>query len=438
MEDDRNPYLASLLRRARSIGPTRSNNFTKLLEDTDQIQRQPSMKPRTKLQAFFDELQATIMENPAVNALSVLGDPSAMNKAALVYHGTGAEPFKQFSRRFQGTGEGGNAFGVGHYFTDDPGLAIDNYAAMLRKELGGGVRIKGTQDTGEEFQKRLQELVTNAEHGLSDLAPWEYTGIKTILEEVPRDFGRASLLRLPHVKAAKLRLKAEEDSAYLNSRVDPNSPVEEDRYLRPWTMQSNRYKLSSARRGQPYIDSLIPKLEEIPTTEKGGLIRATIPDEVINDNFLQWDKPLREQPKAVLEGLDQLPGWEDSMNFGQDVQDMIRWGKQGQPNYPRPKTSLLDTFNRQYGDSSLVKGSDIYRFMRPPLHSNASEALESVGILGHRFLKGGQSRDLQDFSPGNFNYVSFSDTLPQIQDYLDWPTIRRMRAQGQLQPSSFR
>ena len=113
--------------------------------------------------------------------------------------------------------------------------------------------------------------------------------------------------------------------------------------------------------------------------------------------FLDWDKPLSEQPPAVADALRKI-GFEDA-----------KWPYTGLmgPNSMLTKNSpgqeIYNAVGKERGSNSVGKPRDINK-------AGASEALKEAGIPGIKYLDAG-SRGAGD---GTRNYVVFDDKLISI------------------------
>lgn len=255
------------------------------------------------------------------------------------YHGTPHRGITKFSTDKIGTGEGAQAYGWGLYFAS-------------KREIA------------EYYRTTLTERAPAKLDGVSvdDLPTAEKSAVRMI-QEAGGNVDAA-------LRAARVDMKRDTSGAGAEFHADRVNTL---------------IAISKGRR----------KLE----TSTGQLYEVDIPED---DTMLLWDKPLSEQPPAVLEALkafDLEPGG-------------VRVSAQGVTYDPDVVVG-----EGIYGYISKLEGSD----------KAASEALAALGIKGIKYLDG-TSRDKRD---GSFNYVVFSGDDVQIQQQF------YQQARGAFSPESF-
>jgi len=149
--------------------------------------------------------------------------------------------------------------------------------------------------------------------------------------------------------------------------------------------------------GRADVDAAIASLE------RGNLYTADLPDEMI-DRMLDWDKPLSEQPKAVLETLNPeslgltyttLPNGNHAfVNSNGEILGSIQKG--GTP----------ETFRKNWlGDIRKISGRELYNQLGQGMGGGGktSSALRQAGIPGIKYLDQGS----RDKGKGTRNFVVF-------------------------------
>jgi hypothetical protein len=236
------------------------------------------------------------------------------------YHGS-PHKFDKFDLSKIGTGEGAQAYGHGLYFADAPEVA-KSYADALGPQ--------GAFSVIDDFLSR------NAGRKMSTADVRKSLESRVSIEALAKDDAAVDAIRrlLPTYKPSE----AVTDEALRHYRV-VNDAVE------------RTYK---------------------PSTYKVDISDAKAPQ----DAFLQWDKPLSEQPKAVRDVARQFNGGKD----------------------PRPSMTgeeLLRYIERQRRFTGSGKAED---------------ALREAGIPGIRYLDGGS----RGAGSGTMNTVLFDDSLVKI------------------------
>jgi len=135
--------------------------------------------------------------------------------------------------------------------------------------------------------------------------------------------------------------------------------------------------------------------------KKGHLYKVDIPDKYTN-NFLDWDKPLSEQPETVQKALEPIR-------------------KQIRKSFP------------EYADNPDITGEGIYQLYRQHRGGTAefaSEGLNEAGIKGIRYLDQGS----RAAGEGSRNFVVFDDKIIQMLERNNEPVINALRPQAGFSP----
>jgi len=240
-----------------------------------------------------------------------------------VYHGTPhrfppteANPLGEFDASKIGTGEGAQAFGHGIYLAEKPTVAQD-YQFMLSK-----IDPNTTTYQGKPVEKWYEMAQTEQDraHRLRDQKAIDRANAKLAFWE--------NVMTRRHPEDAK-RVANDPDDG--------------------WPTLAN------------YANSLdMSKFGGIG--EAGSLYKADLPDEMI-DRMLDWDKPIREQPKSV-------------QNIARKViAENLDWND--------PSGKAVDEFYD-------ATGADLYQALESKLGSKqTSDYFRQAGLPGVRYLDAG-------------------------------------------------
>lgn len=307
---------------------------------------------------------------------SLLLDGEALFQPA--YHGS-PHLFEQFSLQKIGTGEGAQAYGYGLYFS-----GMKAVAEHYRKALSGVGKDKAAALNGV----RLYDLdggimAVLRDDGKNDPTTWS--------DETPTDVRRtaerAGLTR-PELYQGLMEIHTRgyfarpgdlrfmrEDLAKALVNLERDAKEEGQRFSQRWRLQEYRAALK-------VIDAFGDALSILPADEKPGrLYKVEIPDD---GDFLDYDKPVSEQPQKIQEALARL-----------DVESAGPWEMQ--------------SGSDAYGRIIRAIQRDNYDADAPRL---ASERLAAEGIAGITYLG-----DRRVVPGGARNYVVFDDKLVKIMDF---------------------
>ena len=281
------------------------------------------------------------------------------------FHGS-PHDFDRFSMDRIGTGEGAQAYGHGLYFAENEGVAR-NYRNRLSPP--SNPTINGSPIT------------------------------KQLLRDVALDIG----IEFPgkSVGVLESRLKSSDDAVNYIEK------------LKSIDMEGLRKTFPDVAKDVETEMAIFSELErrglKIDRPDKGRMYEVNINADP--NDFLDWDKPLSEQPESVR----RLAGWTPEAEaqyraaIGTDTDNLLA-ALEGNGNYteaklPRPQGALpMDSTGGQiYESSKLVPGD-----FRDKVA--ASRALKEAGIPGIKYLDAG-SRAKGD---GSRNYVVFDDKLITI------------------------
>jgi len=297
-------------------------------------------------------------------------------KSIRAYHGSPYK-FDKFDASKIGTGEGAQVYGHGLYFAEREGIA-----RSYRDKLQSTSRAHNTFDGRKITPAYLKELQASPEIHVADFfnfqlppalqgtskaaKPW-------IMERIATNQDKA----LSYTKRAKeLRegLAGRPDgSRIIASTYEPEyfeqmAKVHEGN-IAPWRDLHNRFA-------------------HVPAEKKGAMYEVDI--QADPDSLLDWDAPLRQQPPALLDYIDQ-----------------------------HPQAAKLTSNDIVRGELQEPSGSDIYRRLgqadyladkitRPAI--GGSRALQEAGVPGIKYYDAG-SRATRS---GTRNFVVFDPEMVKI------------------------
>lgn len=300
-------------------------------------------------------------------------------------------------RSHQGKGEGNAAFGAGTYLSTAEGVHKSykgQFTAKAEREAPQSAYVQALRDEVNENSDALLGLMQERD----ELGKWrariggrlDHFDTQEAAREALDDYRQGRLDRLAALKqklvdkvnpdGLEYNISAiRKDIAYIEDKLletDGNQP-ERLQDLIDETTEAGRAMLKryeDAKAAQPNTKS--------PTYE----VSVDIPQ----DQLLDWNAPLSKQPaaRAVLEKDKHAVGAYDvQFNMGMGV-----------------------------GLDATATGEDIYRALKAELGSAraASEYLQSLGILGHKYAAAGGKNDkhpnyvIYDDSRITTNYVHFS------------------------------
>jgi hypothetical protein len=261
------------------------------------------------------------------------------------FHGTPHNILGKFDINKVGTGEGAQAYGHGMYFAEAPSVA-ETY-----KKAGSELKL--------DFGKPLQELNISpyiTTHNLDFDSP-----LNAALSRISKRI-RTDALDNPNLPVDKSLVKEQFDN-YIN-------------------MLDDKYVADVAQKNA--LQELIKK-EGYPEPSFGGnLYKVDIPDEYV-PKMLDWDKPLKDQPKAVQDALAKYdPDSFSSKGMDYDPNERGQW-----------------IYMRLAGDTT---------------QKNASNKLNELGIKGIRYLDEGSR-----VKGGTSNFVVFDPTDVKILERNNQP-----------------
>jgi hypothetical protein len=280
------------------------------------------------------------------------------------WHGS-PHVFDRFSLDAIGTGEGAQAYGWGLYFAG-------------RKEIAEYYREKLTPQPGVEagrFASRLQyktEVFEQVTSKHPDLAR----------EDVARMADNYSRLFW-----SRAENKVTRGDVMMNAWLDDKIGFEQR------MVDSPTYKSS------PVGLYVLQEMKALPLPDwveaKGRLYKVEIPED---NEYLLWDKPLKEQPELVARMF-------DAARDGSEMRNSI-----GDESVMQIVQDMDD------GTDPDLTGKDFYDKIAYAFDENqekASRYLASIGIAGIKYLDG-SSRAAGD---GSFNYVVFDDSRVEIKEF---------------------
>lgn len=344
----------------------------------------------------------------AVSPGALLGAPvkGGLGMGIRAYHGS-PHDFDRFSMDKIGTGEGAQAYGHGLYFAENEGVA-NSY----KKALGGG-------------RNEITDPSTGARKAL-DYDQWHDT-LPDILAQIDPKVGVFGMrwIKDAMVEAAQhggspLEAFDRAAAAHIQRMIDQRQPE-----------NIIRFERASAERARAAMERLDPKPVNV-----GSMYEVSI--NASPDEFLDWDKPLSEQPAKVREALARSgyaspEAWEP----GEAPNVLNRVGPRGiegtvrravridKPEWKATYDTLDGTGTQWFPTEAEAKawidshapieggrGAEVYQQMRKGEQSDAAitEALRNAGIKGIRYKDAGS----RGGEGGTYNYVVFSDDVISI------------------------
>jgi len=299
----------------------------------------------------FLDLLPTIYANPESSssvplALS-MADNATERPGITAYHGS-PHDFDKFDISKIGTGEGAQAYGHGLYFAENEGVA-----KSYRDQLGtydNAVTWKGHGDPSPAEQKVISRL-----SGF-DVARNEAASLDSVEREIRQ--------------------------AIVRERLNEGAPG--------WNEARSNQRIADLKEQLSAVLGLADKVDIKPP---GRMYQVRINADP--ESFLDWDKPLSQQPDVVRNAIDAMG-------------DTALLAKSG------AKYHQFDPFTE-------LKGGDFINSLNRHAGSPdaARTAFKDSGIPGIRYLDQG-SRSAGD---GSRNYVVFDDSLIDIlKKYANAPT----------------
>jgi hypothetical protein len=280
----------------------------------------------------------------AAGTLAMAGMPGPSPKRIRAYHGS-PHDFDAFSLDKIGTGEGAQAYGHGLYFADS-----EDIARHYRDALSSGSRGGDAPHFKALGNKPLQTVHPDIQHDIAE------KGVAAI---------DARLAEITDI------LKNEKQ----NRRFFGDAQTDE------------MIKVFGAEADE---------LNALKATGDTSINRGRMYEVEINadpDSFLDWDKPLSEQPETVKSALRSI-----------DIADESVW----------PKLTANDAYEMlrvdSMGDDAFLQDQAYRLARRAEAGKGSSAKLREAGIPGIKYLDAG-SRGAGD---GTRNYVVFDDSLIDI------------------------
>lgn len=336
------------------------------------IQESGQAAKQLQSQAFADPRQPFKVTNEA--ALRQLTDmmmagPLGFAPAGITaYHGS-PYLFKQFDPMKVGTGEGAQAYGVGAGYTAQARPVAEEYRKML------------TSWRPDQIESSLIE-----------------SGLSPELANTYAQFAAQTKGKAPSFESFK----------QLISEKSPSPYIEQFR-------ESLRKEL--------------PDLEKALSGKSGYLYKGDIPDEIL-PKFLDWDKPIKDQPEVLkLISPDALGLSYTKLSNGNHA--FVT--SDGKPLGILQKGGTRESFESRWMENLTSKsGSDLYGNLSQSIPSGgakASEALSAAGVRGIRYLDQGSRSE----GKGTSNFIPFRPEDFKIQEINDIP-LEEYIAKGLLSP----
>lgn len=263
----------------------------------------------------------------AYTAANLFDGTPGVNPAMVFYHGS-PHKFGKFSMDKIGTGEGAQAYGHGLYFAENEGTGRF-YQKELAKEKAIFEDPTGVGHRAESFRNRLRRVAEeNGAH--------------------PSDAG----LMADETYLAML----DGDSFSAHRKFLENDSGESAEFIKAYNAvmdEAEKFKL---------------------VTPPGQLYTVDIPDEAV-DRMLDWDAPLRDQPRAVRDAINRVARDVESYGLDKITDDM--------------------------------RGVELKRVLQDP---RAVQRLKELGVPGIKYYDGGS----RAAGEGTRNVVVFDDSIIKV------------------------
>lgn len=345
--------LSPELAPARKYGEGVAQRAGQLVRDPTEFARQALLDVvpnRAEAQAAQARVMGGSLDPRAYSGyLGKMQDLGGLLGSIRVYHGS-PHKFDKFDLSKIGTGEGAQAYGHGAYVAESPAVAQD-YATGLSQRLPDRLKIDGNAVPGDSIYSRA----------LEDVALIGKDGALQKLDDSIRFNEKYAPDMAELYKSAKAQIAAIDPA-----RVDLN---------RGHLYEANLRWPDAAREA---ADPMGPQ------------------------HFLDWDKPLGEQPAAVRNVMEKYVAPRRAV---ESVPSGAEWGDLAAPrNYDPTGAELLQllrgNLNRMDADTVLSGG----------IGPEVSAKLRELGIPGIRYLDAGS----RGAGQGSFNYVVFDDKLIEL------------------------
>jgi hypothetical protein len=316
---------------------------------------------RTVYAAFKSALRKLGVKIDTLTAQDVvdLAYGAAKLKVSGKWHGTAAN-VHQFRNKYMGTGEGAQAYGWGQYFSEIRGVATD----YRNSDVARKTKTTYTYDGGALTNQAMRNVAHLASHDYKHRGP----GLDVILA---LDNQKVKMERL--VVDTKLSLGMEK------ARGAPWDSPSADKVKHIAELEAS---LKEYEQQIIDLDALEPHLFEPgkAVAPKGNLYATDFT--IADDEWLDWNKPLREQSPKVQSILRNSPYGElfDSESDGETVY-----------------LAVADEESANSGSGNVDKHSK----------QRASEALDALGVKGIKVpVRNTSGRRGED----GYNFVVFNDT----------------------------
>ena len=318
----------------------------------------------------------------AVGLVPGVGDVAqkGIKKGIRAYHGS-PHSFDKFSMENIGTGEGAQAYGHGLYFAENEGIAR-SYRDTLSDDFTkvGGKRVHKTGRDGMRYGDFTADQ-------------------KAVLNRLPRVQGGDSAEKVIRQEIKNLETNIG-DFTKRGSGDDFGAELA-------------RGHAQRSKEEKDFLQSLLDQGVEYENT--GSMYEVNINADP--EQFLDWDKPFREQPKHIQEAIEAQLGRSKGSAAGTDelmaelepdFADAAKLNPMDNISGAGAYRSLAD----ELGAIDWPDGADATtrQQFRGNAAARATDTLREAGIPGIKYLDQG-SRGAGD---GSRNYVVFDDSMIEI------------------------
>ena len=343
-----------------------------------------------------------------------------MNNEPDRYEIVGENPLGMFDISKVGTGEGAQAYGVGHYLSGSEGIAKGYRDALAQNTYtlpSGQKQANMTVGDGEVLHNYFHDelnyaMFTRPDRGNVDLTN-RYAARKLgSIDGSSITFSQQSLDTRSKIRDSFSSDIAADIVIALDEAGDPDEAIkflrsEADKISKNYpaigynsfeTSLAKDMKLEAARQLEKYVDAGLRR-------DKGSMYEVSVAADP--EKLLDYDKPLKNQPpnvkKAISEALDTLTV-DDAINLGFDP---FEFGGDAKKAIAAAKKSLTDddmTVMTLLGTMRDVRGQQ----------GAMEKMLGERGVAGLKYSAGGY-RNLDVDDPNAVkNYVIFDESLMDI------------------------
>ena len=327
-------------------------------------------------------------------------------------------------RAHQGKGEGQAAFGAGTYLSTNEGVHRsykNQFTAKIREanSFEGEVTVRG----------RKGSYVTDSDGNIELHLPGGTVAEAAVVEFMAE--GKSFAEAIQRTKASgDTWFKHSLSLADAPSLADAKERMEQRKTIQQWVINTLDGNMkASAERWNRFVQAHAAKMTDLSQLKESDVVVAVplvgnsptyeVSVDIKPEQLLDWNAPLSEQSESVQESLT-----EAAYSGDLDLSTPVHIGQPDfmghkRPTHSLPRTTLGDVLASMMNNTPLAgefegmpyavrpkaDGADLYKALTNALGSQtkASEYLQSLGILGHKYAASGGRNDVHP------NYVIYDD-----------------------------